>query len=96
MKKLYETITAKIVADLESGIRPSSMCWNGGNGIPRPLRANGEPYRWNNTLSLWAAAADRGFTAPLWMTSQQSTALGRHVRKGEKLSQDVHPNDLTA
>lgn len=72
MKKLYETITAKIVADLESGIRPSSMCWNGGNGIPRPLRANGEPYRGINTLLLWAAAAERGFTAPIWMTYKQA------------------------
>ena len=96
MKKLYETITAKIVADLESGIRPSSMCWNGGNGIPRPLRANGEPYRGINTLLLWAAAAERGFTAPIWMTYKQATALGGHVRRGEKGSQVVYSNVFIA
>ena len=94
MKKLYESITAKIVADLEKGVRPWSKSWNGGNSISRPLRANGEPYRGINTLLLWAAAAERGFTAPIWMTYKQAAALGGHVRKGEKGSQVVYSSTL--
>lgn len=96
MKKLYESITAKIVADLENGIRPWSKSWNAGQCISRPLRANGEPYRGINTLLLWAYASERGFSAPMWMTYKQATALGGHVRKGEKSSTVVYSNVLVA
>jgi len=94
MKKLYESITAKIVADLEKGVRPWAKSWNADHSISRPLRANGEAYRGINTLLLWAAAAERGFIAPVWMTYRQATALGGHVRKGEKGSTVVYSNVL--
>lgn len=96
MKTLYETVTTKIIADLEKGVRPWSKSWNAGQSISRPLRANGEPYRGINTLLLWGAATERGFTAPIWMTYKQADALGGHVRKGEKGSQVVYSNVLVA
>ena len=45
---VYERITAKIVADLEQGVRPWQKPWNAEHAagrITRPLRSNGIPYR---------------------------------------------------
>ena len=83
---VYERITAKIVADLEQGVRPWMKPWGAEHAagcIVRPLRANGFPYRGINILMLWMEAIERGYTAPIWMTSKQALELGAHVRKGE-------------
>lgn len=81
---VYEKITAKIVAALESGVRPWTQPWDGGGGVSRPLRHNGQPYRGINVLVLWSAAAEKGFSSPFWMTYRQAQEYGGQVRKGEK------------
>jgi antirestriction protein ArdC len=84
---LYQTITASIIQQLEAGTRPWFQPWNAkhaAGGISRPLRHDSTPYRGINVLLLWAAAEEKHFTAPIWMTYRQAAALGGHVRKGEK------------
>ena len=49
---IYERITAKIIAELEKGVRPWVKPWNADHmagRITRPLRANGIPYRGINS-----------------------------------------------
>lgn len=63
-QSVYEKITAKIVADLEQGVRPWLKPWNAEHAagrITRPLRSNGTPYRGINILMLWMQAMERGY-----------------------------------
>lgn len=95
---IYTRVTDKIVADLEKGIRTWLQPWNAEHAagrITRPLRFNGTPYNGINVLMLWAAAVERGFAAPIWMTFKQAKELGGHVRKGEKGSLVVYANTIT-
>ncbi len=95
---VYERVTAKIVADLENGVRTWMKPWNAEHAagrITQPLRANGKAYRGINVVMLWAAAVEQGFAAPIWMTYKQAQALGAQVRKGSKGSLVVYANKLT-
>ncbi len=96
-KDIYETITNRIVADLERGVRPWMQPWNGEHAagrITRPLRGNGIPYRGINVIMLWAEAMEKGYSAPIWMTFKQAQELGAHVRKGERGSLVVYASTL--
>ena len=60
---VYSRVTAKIVADLEKGVRPWLKPWNAEHAagrVTRPLRANGIPYKGVNVLMLWGDAVDKG------------------------------------
>jgi antirestriction protein ArdC len=97
-KDIYSRITARIIADLEQGVRPWLKPWNvehAAGKITRPLRSNGQPYRGINVLMLWTEAVARGFSCPIWMTYKQAQELGAHVRKGESGSLVVYANRLT-
>lgn len=75
----YARITTRIVADLESGVRPWYKPWGGdqlGARITRPRRANGKPYSGINTFLLWLEAVERGHRSPTWMTYRQAQELG--------------------
>ena len=95
---VYSRVTARIVEDLERGVRPWMKPWTAehtGGRITRPLRHNGAPYSGVNVLMLWGAAVEEGFSAPIWMTFRQAKELGAHVRKGEKGSLVVYANSVT-
>ena len=95
---VYQNVTDSIIARLEQGFRPWFQPWNGEHAagrITRPLRGNGIPYRGINVIMLWAAAVERGYAAPIWMTYKQAHELGGHVRKGERGSTVVYANTLT-
>lgn len=95
---VYERVTAQIVAALEKGVRPWHQPWNAAHAagrITRPLRANGQAYRGINVLMLWGAAAERGYSAPIWMTFKQALDLGGNVRKGETGNLVVYANTIT-
>ncbi|MDR3742689.1 MAG: ArdC-like ssDNA-binding domain-containing protein, partial [Terracidiphilus sp.] len=95
---LYRSITNRIVAQLEEGVRPWMRPWSAehiGNRVVRPLRSNGEPYRGINVLMLWSAAMEQGFAAPMWMTFKQALDLKAHVRKGEHGSLVVYADRMT-
>ena len=82
----YERITAKILADLERGVRPWTKPWSAehlGGRVVRPLRATGECYSGINVLLLWIEAVANGYASPTWMTYRQAQALGGQVRRGQ-------------
>jgi antirestriction protein ArdC len=75
---VYASITAKIVAVLEDGVRPWVGPWNAEDAagrITRPLRHNGQPYTGINILSLCVPASVRG-SAPIRMTYRQAVEFG--------------------
>jgi antirestriction protein ArdC len=95
---LYARVTACIVADLERGVRPWLQPWQAGSTagrVSRPLRHNGMPYRGVNVLILWGEATAKGYASSIWMTFQQATTLGAHVRKGEHGTLVVYADTFT-
>ncbi len=95
-RDIYETITNKVITDLEQGARPWHRPWTGGKATSsRPLRANGIPYQGINVVLLWLEAAAKGYVSPTWMTFKQAQAAGGCVRKGEKGSMVVYANAIT-
>ena len=95
---VYTRVTNKIVADLERGNLTWLQPWQAGHRagpVSRPLRAGGKPYRGVNVLMLWAAAIERGYSCPLWLTYKQAAELGGQVRKGEKGSLVVYADKIT-
>ncbi len=95
---LYARVTAKIIADLDGGVRPWLKPWNAEHAagrITRPLRANGQPYKGINVLMLWGEADLKGYSCPIWMTFRQALELGGHVRKGEHGSLVVYADKIT-
>lgn len=95
-RDIYQTITDKIIADLERNVRPWHRPWTGGKAASsRPLRANGIPYQGINVVLLWIEASFKGYASPTWMTFKQAQAVGACVRKGEKGSMVVYANAIT-
>jgi antirestriction protein ArdC len=95
---VYSRVTNKIVADLERGNLTWLQPWQAGHQagpVSRPLRTGGKAYRGVNVLMLWAAAMERGYSNPLWMTYKQAAELGGQVRKGEKGSLVVYADKFT-
>ncbi len=95
---VYSRVTAKIIASLETGVRPWQKPWNAAHAagnIVRPLRANGQPYRGINVLLLWGEALEKGYNAPIWMTYKQAATMGAQVRKGEHGSLVVYADKFT-
>jgi antirestriction protein ArdC len=95
---IYSRVTAKIVADLERGVRPWFKPWNAEHAagrITRPLRSNGQAYKGINVLMLWGEAELKGFVCPIWMTFRQAQELGAHVKKGEHGSLVVYADKIT-
>ncbi|NWE53850.1 ArdC family protein [Brevundimonas sp. P7753] len=80
----HAEITALILADLETGVRPWTRPWTTQGAVSRPLRHDGQSYHGVNVLTLWVRAARCGYARPVWMTFRQALALGGAVRKGEK------------
>jgi antirestriction protein ArdC len=91
-----ERVTRQIKAALERGVRPWVKPWSdtGASPLILPRRANGIPYRGINTLALWAAAQECGFSSPYWFTFKQALAAGAAVRKGERGSFIVFYTEL--
>ena len=79
-----QAVTDKIIAALETGVRPWQKPWDAGTIPEKPLRSNGEAYKGVNIIALWMEAQASGYTSPYWMTYRQAAELGAQVRKGEK------------
>ncbi len=95
---VYARVTAKIVADLEQGVRPWMKPWSADHAagkITRPLRHNGIPYKGINVIMLWSASMTKGYACPLWLTFKQALELGGHVRKGESGELVVYADSIT-
>ena len=86
MNDIYQTITDKIIAELEAGTAPWVRPWSG-EADPFPRNALSQrPYRGINNVLLGMEAHCRGYTTNRWLTFKHAQSLGGHVRKGERSS----------
>ena len=99
---IYQTVTDRIVAELETGtvpwVRPwdpSKTCAVAGS-IDLPVNpTTGNAYSGINILLLWLAAAENGWPTQRWMTYRQAQAVGAQVRRGEASTQIVKAGTFT-
>jgi len=75
---VYQIVTDKIVAMLESGVVPWRRPWTSA-GLPRNLVSK-KQYRGINVFLLSASR----YVSPHWLTLRQANELGGSVRKGEQ------------
>jgi antirestriction protein ArdC len=81
---IYATVTAQLVAAIESGAGEWRMPWHhSGAPVMRPTSVAGRRYSGINRLVLWATADACGYASGIWATYQQWRAHGGQVRKGE-------------
>ncbi|WP_042907309.1 ArdC family protein, partial [Gallibacterium anatis] len=85
-KDIYQEITDRIIAALESGTAPWLKPWNNPEGnLGLPCNAvSGRFYQGVNILLLWIAADEKGYQQSKWITARAANKLGGYVRKGEK------------
>lgn len=81
--KVYEIVTDKVIAALESGTVPWVKPWDPTIGAPRSMNGN-RPYRGVNIFLLGLTASAHGYSSPYWGTYKHIGDLGGQVRKGEK------------
>ena len=72
---IYQTITDRILAQLEKGHAPWHRTWQ--TGLPASL-STGREYRGINILAL--SLSD--YSSRFWLTFREALRLGGHVRKG--------------
>jgi antirestriction protein ArdC len=76
---IYETVTARILSQLDAGVVPWRKTWT--TGLPKSL-TTGKEYRGANILILGMAS----FSSRYWVTYREAQRLGGHVRRGERAS----------
>ncbi|MGE0289505.1 MAG: ArdC family protein [Bradyrhizobium sp.] len=88
---LYQSVTDRIIAALESGTAPWVRPWkndrSGGNIPHNAVSRRG--YHGINVALLWMQEAAMGYSSPSWLTFKQAADAGGNVRKGEKGTQIV-------
>ena len=90
MNDIYQTITDKIIVELEAGTVPWVRPWSG-EADPFPRNALSQrPYRGINTVLLGMEAHCHGYASNQWLTFRQAHQLGAHVRKGERAATIIY------
>jgi antirestriction protein ArdC len=79
VSNVYEIITEKIIEQLQNGVVPWRKPWR--TELPCNL-VSGKVYRGINPFLL----APQGFGSRYWLTFNQASKLGGHIRKGEHSS----------
>lgn len=80
---LYADVSARIIAELESGAAPWVKPWSATAGANTSCNAvTNRPYSGCNVILLWLAR-DRGWQTPRFLTFKQATEAGGNVRRGE-------------
>jgi antirestriction protein ArdC len=83
-RDLYREVTARILAELESGAAPWVKPWSATPGLNHPHNAStSRPYSGCNVVLLWMAVQRHGWAVPRFVTFKQAQELGGTVRKGE-------------
>jgi antirestriction protein ArdC len=83
-RDLYAEVSARIVAELETGAAPWVRPWSATPGANTPCNAvSNRPYSGSNVVLLWMAQA-AGYRTPRFLTFKQALELGGNVRKGER------------
>ncbi|MDD2943900.1 MAG: zincin-like metallopeptidase domain-containing protein [bacterium] len=87
-KDVYQEITNKIIAALESSAPAGRLPWQNAEGSTlMPVNAvSKKPYRGVNILTLMVQAIEQGYPSNQWGTYKQWQEKGCQVRKGEKAS----------
>lgn len=81
-RDLYQSVTDRIVAQMESGTMPWEKSWHSaGAAIPMNAVTN-RPYSGINVLLYWASA-EAGYARPRFLTYKQAQEAGGNVRRGE-------------
>jgi antirestriction protein ArdC len=83
---LHQTITNRIIAELEAGSVPWVQPWASSAapvGMPFNI-VSGRKYSGINVLTLWHATTSRGFSGQGFLTFRQARSLGGTVRRGEQ------------
>lgn len=93
-RDLYQTVTDRIVAQMETGVMPWQKAWRS-TGSCLPMNATTErPYSGINVLLFWMAQ-DAGYAKPRYLTFKQALDAGGNVRKGEHGSKVYYFKQLT-
>lgn len=87
--EVYQVVTDRMIAALESGTVPWSKPWSAGSGVPRSM-SSGDAYRGINVWLLALTAEDQGYTSQWWGTFKRIKDLGGHLRKGSKGTKVVY------
>jgi antirestriction protein ArdC len=83
-RDLYTEVSARIIAELETGAAPWIKPWSATAGANTPCNAvTNRPYSGCNVVLLWMAQA-AGYRTPCYLTFKQALELGGNVRKGER------------
>ena len=88
---LYETTTARIIAEMESGILPWSRPWHGAVGLPVNA-ISGRKYSGVNVLQLWAAGMS--YSSPRWLTYKQAQAAGGNDEAAPTTEDDMSTREF--
>lgn len=81
---IYETVTNRIVTQLEQGVAPWVKPWVAGAASGMPYNAVSQrAYSGVNVMVLWLEATSRDYRQAAWLTFRQAKELGGHIRKGE-------------
>jgi antirestriction protein ArdC len=95
-RDLYTEVTARILAELETGAAPWVKPWSATPGANYPHNAaTGRPYSGCNVILLWMAQQRHGWHVPRYLTFNQAQELGGNVRKGEHGCKVVFVKQLT-
>jgi N-terminal domain of anti-restriction factor ArdC len=83
-RDLYAEVSARIVAELETGAAPWIKPWSATPGANTPCNAvTNRPDSGCNVVLLWMAQA-AGYKTPRFLTFKQALEAGGRVRKGER------------
>ena len=80
---IHKAITDRIIEAMEQARDTGRRLWDSQPSLPLNL-TTGKPYQGINTLILWAAGLQNGYTSPYWLTYKQAADKGGQVRKGER------------
>lgn len=95
---LYQTVTQRIVAELEAGRVPWVQPWGSDGGADTALPRNaltGRNYSGINILILWGAVIEHSWPAQGWLTFRQALNAGGSVRRGERGTTVVYADRFT-
>ncbi|WP_257547034.1 ArdC family protein [Sphingopyxis sp. DBS4] len=84
---LFDSVTSRIIAELEEGRLPWVQPWGRSGGASAALPHNaysGRAYSGINILILWGAVIEAGWPSQGWITFRQALEAGGNVRKGER------------
>jgi len=96
--QLYQSVTDRIVAELEAGAAPWLKPWKtskaNGTSIMPVNAVTGRNYHGINVVILWSQRDAKGYDSNCWMTFKQAKEKGGCVRKGEKATEVVFTKKL--